>query len=297
MKNPIRLFYRGFEKHDHIDVEIGDDSIGYNIMKSFQNNLCPNCGNIFESYSHEVENPVYTIYPNSEKEIHAVNIHTILHCGHCGWWQLKQIQNIGDYKANWAYQFHGILENIDISKNNIATEDIRRHLKNNWDDRKYISAKKAEDLVRSILKEHLSCDVYHSTANVNSPDGGIDLFVCSTNGKIISAVQVKRRITDKKESVSEVRNFVGALVLEGYNKGVFITTAKDFTKSAKQIQSNPQLTKYKLELDMINGSQLLELLHAQEPPDKYDLPLGLTLSTKWLDKRKTMFTLEEILKY
>jgi restriction endonuclease Mrr len=157
-------------------------------------------------------------------------------CNSCGWWQLNLE---GEFEVNgkkqvalWWELHHAILVHIDISSNDVAVEDLKAHLARCWDERKYITAQKSEDLIAGILKDHYKCDIHRVTANANSADDEIDLFLVEDNGKIHSAVQVKRRINRNVEAVKEVRDFVGALLLEGLEKGIFVTTAKRYSTPA-----------------------------------------------------------------
>lgn len=293
--SPIRLIYKGFESHDHVDVEVGDNFLGNNVGVSFITKLCPNCSFMFKGYLNRCRYvAILDKGTSKERRVSAFDDHTMLFCHRCGWWQIRKTIDFGEYRAQWAHQYSSILANIDISGNDVMVAELRSHLVRNWNDRQYISAGKAEDLVASILKEHLSCDVYHSSANVNAADGGIDLFVGSKDGKVLTAVQVKRRINAKNESVKEVRNFVGALVLEGYRKGIFVTTAEKFTQVARDTANKPQLSRHQLELELIDGLELLELLKAQEPPTNYDLPLNLSIEGEWNNTQGDTFKLLDI---
>jgi restriction system protein len=203
-------------------------------------------------------------------------------CHACGWWQVRQDSvsyapgaRLGDtpeYFARYACHYHSVLEDVDISSNDVAVADLRRHLRLRWNDRTLISAGKAEELVAAVLRDHLQCDVYHATAHVNTPDDGIDLFVASRDGNIKAAVQVKRRITAEVEPVEPIRSFVGALVIEGYDRGIFVTTALQFSPAALQVPNARPVKNRRLELELIDGERLLELLRATSPPQQVRLP-------------------------
>ena len=249
-----RKFYKGLIELDHGIDDLGKKDTGDLIENSFKTGLCPICNSPLNKYHHTP--------PFAEDEYRPpepwIIMNPILYlCNLCNWWHSTKegrINGVGrnTYSPNIHYP---VLEEIDISSNSIVINDLKLNLLKNWEDRKLISAGAAESLVQSILKEHLSCDVRTSTANVNDPDGGIDLHVCSKNGNIISAVQVKRRISKNTESVSEVRNFVGALEIEGINKGIFVTTADRFTKPANKIPEKLKSINSRLELELIDGQR------------------------------------------
>ena len=194
----------------------------------------------------------------------------------------------------WWELHHAILVHVDISSNNVAIEDLRTHLARCWDDRKYINAQKAEDLVAGLLKEHYKCDIHRVTANANSADGGIDLLLIENNGKIYSAIQVKRRIARNVEAVKEVRDFVGALILEGLERGIFVTTASRYSVSAQKVPKNPNLAKHKLELELIDGEMLLELLKYSISSSTLSLPVSIDCNTSWLSNNGKIFSTLEL---
>jgi hypothetical protein len=270
-----RLVYKSYLAYDHADADAGEINFGHAIFEG----ICPFCQSQFKQYIHE---PPLNSYKKQE-EIMRRRLHL---CSSCGWWQLNLEGEfaVDGHKcvALWWKLYHAILVHVDISSNNVAIEDLRTHLARRWDERKYISAQKAEDLVAGILKEHYSCDVHRVTANANTADGGIDLFLVEDNGKIHSAVQVKRRIDRDVEAVKEVRDFVGALLLEGLERGIFVTTATRFSTPAQKVPKNPNLEKHKLELKLIDGEMLLELLKHSISSSTLSLPVSIDCNTFWL---------------
>jgi restriction system protein len=297
MNKPIRLFYRGYQEHDHIEVETGNDPVGAAILTAFESKKCPNCSLSMTVYRHIRDVKYVMTNFKGERNVDAIRNYIMFICHSCGWHQLREETHYEETIANWAHQYHSLLEAIDISRNDVLISDLRRHLIKNWEDKKLISAKKAEDLVRDLLKEYLHGDILKVTTNVNSPDGGIDLFVCSSDGIIGAAIQVKRRITKNVEPVEQVRNFVGALVIEGYSKGIFVTTAEKFSKPAQRIASSSNLVKHKLELELIDGEKLLEMLKVKVPPEKIQLPMELDESTQWKDSSGATYSVQELLTF
>jgi restriction system protein len=294
-----RLFYRGYASHDHIDVDDGSDPTGVMVANAFTDKKCPNCNSTFATYSHETKDPNF-----SAEAWTYVPANELLFCNKCGWWQLRQEGIVHPPRekttavpmvSNYAYQYHSILEHVDIASNEIICADLRAHLLRCWGDRKLISASKAEELVKDVLKDHLQCDIHHATANTNAPDGGIDLYVCAENGKIRLAVQVKRRVERDVEGVEAIRNFIGALVLEGYSKGIFVTTATRFSCEAERIAANTQLKRHDLELQLIDGEALLELLSVTSPQSEIALPPIIKRSTEWIALDGSTHTTEDLL--
>ena len=283
-----RLIYKNYLTYDHVDVDAGEIDFGRAMFRG----ICPFCQSHFKQYTHK---PQLT----SDKKQEEVMKRRLHLCSSCGWWQLNLES---EFEANgkklvalWWELNHAVLAHVDISSNNTAVEDLKSHLARCWDDRKYISAQKAEDLVAGILKDHYKCNIHRVTANANSADGGIDLFLVENDGKIHSAVQVKRRIDRNVESVKEVRDFVGALILEGVERGIFVTTAKRYSAPAQAIPKNPNLAKHKLELKLIDGEKLLDLLRYSISLSPLSLPVSIDCNTSWLDENGNIFSTIDLL--
>jgi restriction endonuclease Mrr len=176
-------------------------------------------------------------------------------------------------RATWWELTHALQAEIDITAETLPLAQLRQHLLRRWEDRKLISAQKAEDLVAALLKEHHGGEVTRLMANANVADGGIDLYLShSGDGKVQRAVQVKRRISTDVESVKEVRNFVGAMVLDGCDEGIFVTTASRFSTPARNTPRKAQRAKFRLKLELIDGEKLLEMLRATTAPLDVQLP-------------------------
>lgn len=124
---PLRLFYRGFEEHDNIDLDDGSDKVGLLIHKSFDSLTCPNCQTNFDSYTRKVINAIFLTDSLGGKTTGSGNsIDTLLKCSLYGWWQLKKIFELPEYTSNWAYQYHGVLENVDIGTDQVKLSDLRK---------------------------------------------------------------------------------------------------------------------------------------------------------------------------
>lgn len=264
-----RLTYSNFGSYDHVDADAGE----INFSTSVNANRCPCCRSRLSRFVHQLTAT-------------GRSLHLDL-CTACGWWHLHrtetfQTQDGKIATAIWWELHHAVFSEIELDSPSLPIEQLRMHLARQWKDRKHISAQQAEDLVASVLKEHYGGDILRLTANANAADGGIDLFVVSADGKVKRAVQVKRRQAHDRESVREVRNFVGAMLLHGADEGVFVTTASEFTEPAKDISKNANLIKHRLSLELIDGDRLLELLEHSNLALPNKLPPLVQLDSQWI---------------
>lgn len=186
--------------------------------------------------------------------------------------------------GRWWELYHAVLTEIALNSSDITIEQLRSYLARHWKDRKHISAQQAEDLVAGVLRDYYGGEIQRVTANANSPDGGIDLLIVSADGVIKRAIQVKRRITRDVESVKDVRNFVGAMLLSGNDTGIFVTTASRFSRTSSDVAANQNLLKHRLALELIDGERLLELLEFTNLQREVALPPLVDLNTEWIEE-------------
>lgn len=86
-----------------------------------------------------------------------------------------------------------------------------------------------ELLVQSVFREHFNCEVIH-VGKTN--DGGIDLLLINSENPTI--VQVKRRKKLKHtESVSGIRELIGATVLKESKNCIYVSTCSKFSKPSR----------------------------------------------------------------
>lgn len=274
-----RLLHTGLHNYDHADFEV--DSPFFS--QALRAHSCPCCAISLEVFEHELETKPLKL---GHAQIRWLNLEI---CPACGWWNFRQDleTSIGGKadnpsRATWWELTHALQSEIELGSTTLPVEMIRKHLLRRWDDRKLISAQQAEDLVASLLQEHHGGQVIRTTANANSPDGGIDLYLAlGEDGAVRRAVQVKRRIATDTEPVDDVRNFVGAMVLSGSDCGIFVTTASRFSAVAQTVPRMAKDAKFKLELDLVDGERLFEMLRAASAGIAAQLPPRVQPDQEW----------------
>lgn len=289
---PRRLLHTGQHSYDHTDLD--DESVFF--AKALRAKQCPCCAIPLTKFEHELST-------KAPEPGNAVDRWLCLDiCLSCGWWHFnRDLESALEdttgrtVRATWWELTHALQIEINISEDSLPVEDLRRYLLRKWDDRKLISAQGAEDLVSSLLKDHLGGEVHRSTANANASDGGIDLYtVFSSNGSIRRAIQVKRRISGDVEAVTDVRNFVGAMVLEDFDQGIFVTTASRFSKPAKQIPEKAKRSKARLSLDLIDGQELYEILAASSAAAEAQVPALVAADQLWKHSNGTIVRADQL---
>lgn len=179
-------------------------------------------------------------------------------CPVCGWWCIVQdihYQASRPYIAfNWA---SGCLHKHESRHVSTPVRELRQILCANYELRTAIDPLRLEGVVRSIFSS-LGCYV-----EIAKPyqDGGIDIFGWDREG-VPFGVQVKRY--RNKVRIEEVRAFLGALLLQGFLRGVFVTTS-GFTRGVTGLQHQARLKG--IQLSCIDASRLLEMLKVAQVKD------------------------------
>lgn len=232
-----------------------------------RNPLCPWCGMVCQQSGHQ------------HGPEHYLTISTILDCHNCGWWAAKQkTEEESTFNDKSAILRGGrryvaaVLKQFEPSGQQVPIQELRHYLMRNFSDIREIQPQTMEQLVRSVYKDFLQCDVHYFTANTYSPDGGIDLAVVEGEHGIETAIQVKRRSHEIAESVNSIRDFVGAMAIEGYRKGIFVTTGR-FSKDAQAIPTRLKTVfGDKVSLELVDAEGFEDLLRRTQHASKESHP-------------------------
>ncbi len=175
------------------------------------------------------------------------------YCDTCGWWRvLKQYLIWAEVHQLWTIFFgcSGTLKNLDVSDINTPIEEATKYLVARYNSRFSINPKLFEDVVGNVFKD-VGYDVY---VTGYSNDGGIDVVLGKPNEELIG-VQVKRY--KDKIKVEQIRSFAGALLLNGYNKGIFVTTS-DFQPGA--VKASKVFKAKTLPIKLLNSEKFYDAL-------------------------------------
>lgn len=153
-------------------------------------------------------------------------------CLICGWWDMeetaktRQDEDSRHYEAPSVHR-RAVLREFDIAGSNIPINSLRDYLARHPNALSSISPHALEVLVGDVFGETMDCEAVH----VGGPnDGGIDIILVQGAKRFV--VQTKRRAGTTAESVSAIREFIGAMVVAGEVRGIFVTTAPRFSKCA-----------------------------------------------------------------
>jgi restriction system protein len=170
-------------------------------------------------------------------------------CPVCGYWFVLRIFWISTKHQLWQmyYAIAGSLRDLDLRDHSVPISEIKKYLAARYQSRFELSPRKLEEVVASVFRSL----GYRAELTSYSNDGGIDVVLQDWNGEV-TALQVKRYKNSIK--VEQIRSFIGALILQGTQRGIFVTTSR-YQAGCRSIAKIAPM-----ELDLIDAQKLFELV-------------------------------------
>lgn len=185
-------------------------------------------------------------------------------CLHCGWWTLKThfsdeadvLDASQNYKIATDTKYYGIAQTFQVDDKALPIQVLNAALMKRPELVYSITPRKLEELAQDILRGVYDCEVVHVGKR---GDGGKDLIILDSDSPIF--VQVKQRQSKEHvELVNVIREFVGTMYIEDARKGIFLSTAKNFSKgsieTARQLIDSRKLDFF----EFINYDKLQNLI-------------------------------------
>lgn len=202
---------------------------------------------------------------------------TVWECPDCLWWEFARkfldADSSTDQDINEWYDeklYHGVAKRFAVSDRRLPVSLCLNELQNRKESLYDLDPYVMEELVQYVFSSMFDCEVQHVG---RTGDGGIDLIVVNSDDPIL--VQVKRHSSpDAVESVSVVREFIGAMYLRGSFDGIVVSTARKFSNAAQaEIRTGLQNRKFRTFslVDYPAFCSMLDLTH--NPADRPWVPL------------------------
>ncbi len=180
-------------------------------------------------------------------------------CPTCGWWessdecQLEQ-RDDGWYRSR-ELRRRALLREFSVGGSEVPLEILREYVASHPTDLRFVSPRKLEDLVGKVFGEFMSCEAIH----VGGPgDGGIDLILVAGDKSYV--VQVKRRTSPTTaEAVSGIREFLGAMLLHGAIRGIFVSTAPRFSAMANAVAGEATRRRLIESIELVDAARLVDV--------------------------------------
>jgi len=180
-------------------------------------------------------------------------------CPNCKWWSYVRTRNGWDVEGTYSEFLEGIIHKFDSEHTSIPVSVLIEEIRRKRLDLTTVKPKDLEIIVGAVVRDTMGLDSFY----VGGPrDGGVDVFV--TTGQAPIAIQVKRRGPHAAaESVSTIREFVGAMVTTGNYRGIVATTAERFSDAASNLAVSHRLKKMGIEIDLYHYDRLCELIETR----------------------------------
>jgi len=229
----FKEFYVDNHEYDLKGLTGSVQKIDYALPKEYEKffskkGFCPFCN--------ENLNKVYT---NSKSATLGVDFYEsidIWECD-CGYWDaFSSFSEEKDYieevdSKYWEKRYFSIVGNVEDRKKEKAVRQLISELKNDNSKVFKVAPKRFEEIAQYVFSAYFECEVEHVG---KSHDGGVDLLIIKSEKPIL--VQAKRRTkSDSVESVSTVRDFLGAMYIKKNFNGIIVSTANHFSRPARKV--------------------------------------------------------------
>lgn len=223
---------------------------------------CPFCSKdaslVFDHYCHHTRNLC---------DFHGFV--RVWECTDCGWWEiLDKFSEEKDFitevdSLHWDNLKYAIVRRYDISKHETPVKTLIAELRRNKQLLYEMEPRRLEHVTQYVFSSFYNCEVKHVG---KSHDGGIDLIVIQSDEPIL--VQVKRRESPRAtESVSTVREFIGAMYLKNARHGVIVSTAQRFSREAQNSARKIVADRKFLLFDLIDYGRFCAMLDVVKKDD------------------------------
>ncbi len=186
------------------------------------------------------------------------NRYRLFCCDACKWWSLRYDASYfvpPEEAYCYGYTF-SVERTFDIGDKELPLAHLRTYVVSHPEVMTDIHSRKLEELIAAIFREH----GFKAEMTAYSKDGGVDVIVFEHGNRPV-AVQVKRYRRDRKIRVDEIHQFLGAMIVGGFVKGVFVTTSA-FTRGVHHLVLNARLRDLGIELVAIDAEGLVDLFRS-----------------------------------
>jgi hypothetical protein len=195
---------------------------------------------------HQVDNISQRTYKGSR-------LRSVFVCPVCGWWKATGYADGDDFfyrgQSGYIEGAAASLRDMDLTDISSPITEVRSYLAAKYEKRFTLHPRLFEETVASVFG-----DIgYSAEATAYSGDDGIDVIL--KRGEETVGVQVKRY--KNTIEVEQIRSLAGALILNGFTRGIFVTT------SGFQSGGEPTTEKYKTrgyEIELLDATRFYDML-------------------------------------
>lgn len=175
-------------------------------------------------------------------------------CDQCGWWESDENDWPDDTTGRSVHR-RAVLKEFCVAGGEAPIDALHNYIVRHPSALREISPPALEKLVNSVFGDFMNCEAIH----IGGPnDDGIDIVLIDGDRRYV--VQVKRRQSaHATEGVSGIREFLGAMMLDGAVHGLFVSTARRFSKQAESITQRAKDLGLVEKIELVNSERLLDV--------------------------------------
>jgi len=243
-------------EHKEFQAYYGESfpTVNYDLVEVF-NRTCPYCGTTLKKYY---------FFQRADKHFKSGEYieqdESIYYCPKDGWWQHKIYERQDVSPKNWYSIIHeGVLKTYDLSSSSAPIAVLNDYIYHHPEKVVDMHHKKMEELVASVFSDFYCCE---AKVVGKSSDGGVDVILL--NSDTPTMIQVKRRQNlNHTESVSGIRELLGATLLNNSKSCMFVSTAKHFSIDAQKTASLAIKLGHVHQFNLIDYGQFISMLQSR----------------------------------
>ncbi len=181
-------------------------------------------------------------------------------CPCCGWWTVYRVHQGDEPRtAGLAESYSGAigcLKELDFSDMTLPLAELRKYLAAKREKVYEVAPRALEDIVASIYTEFgYRVRVTGQRVPGKEGDDGLDAIMETPEG--MTGVQVRRYKKSMRIEAEQIRSLVGALVLQGLTRGIFVTTT-NFRRGA--VTTAKKFTQLGFPVELIDANRFFDAL-------------------------------------
>ena len=197
----------------------------------------------------------------------------LLRCSACGWWLVLWDTHEKDYPSGMHHyeigHYWGLLRQFDVTSFDLPLSELRSYLLSHQDKIYALGYRQFGRLMNDCFKNTMQCTVDY----LDGPhDSGIDALlylVDCTDGPYL--VQYKAREAARPdESVSVVRDALGAMVANGKRHAILVTTRERWSYQAVATADREALRRAGFYVELYDCGRVIDLISkattSESPP-------------------------------
>lgn len=196
------------------------------------------------------------------------------YCRNCRFWQVRiysdRCRRCIPPPDHWAYLSK--LRSFTSSLPEGCNSELAMYIRSHPEFLHSCNPTHFEKIVADVFRANFtSAEVLH----VGQPqDGGVDILLIDTNQEQW-LIQVKRRASENSiEGVKTIRDLLGAMVVEGVNKGIVVSTANRFSRYALRAVARACAGRYCMKIHLVDSGIFNKMLDPILPDRPWLQPIS-----------------------